>query len=270
MKELSLEEIKGMELDILTNFHDFCMKHELKYSLGAGTMIGAVRHKGFIPWDDDIDIFMERKYYDRFIELVKGGKKMRNEDLRVMYPEMENYLNPFIKIVNVSTRAYEHNRKEKYLTGIWIDIFPIDFCGDTQEEAMKMVEHMRKNVIRLTRMNMHYTEKNLKNFFKNAYLFVFRHLGKDYLTYKNNLLKYELPETGKFAGPIIWAYPKGKGMCDIYPMECFDGYINVKFEGKEFMMFSHYDEMLTMRYGDYMTLPKEKDRPTHCMKVVSL
>lgn len=53
-------------------------------------------------------------------------------------------------------------------------------------------------------------------------------------------------------------------------MECFDGYINVKFEGKEFMMFSHYDEMLTMRYGDYMTLPKEKDRPTHCMKVVSL
>ena len=122
----NLDEIKKIELGILISFDKFCRNNDIKYSLGAGTMIGAVRHGGFIPWDDDIDIFMLRKEYDTFLKLVAQNNFTLDETFyTVLNPENKENIHPFIKIVDTRTIAYEQNRMKKYMKGIWMDILSL-------------------------------------------------------------------------------------------------------------------------------------------------
>lgn len=265
MKQMNLEEIKRVELKMLIAFDKFCYDHQIKYSLGAGTLIGAIRHQGYIPWDDDIDIFMMRNEYDQFIKLIKQGEKIGN--YKVHLPDDSESIYPFIKITDTSTIVFAQNRKKKYSIGVWLDIFPVDCCGNSEEEVLKNVKFFQVNMIKLERSTMHYTEKSFVNQIKNVYLFFVQNiLGYRYWKFKNRILQYTLPEHGKYYGTIRWPYYKGNGMCDVYPKEFFDGYTSATFEGYDFMIFQHYDEILTHRYGDYMKLPDEKDRVCHGME----
>jgi len=80
-------------------------------------------------------------------------------------------------------------------------------------------------------------------------------------------LQYKFPESGKYMGPIVWTFLKGQDLCDVYPTEYFASYTMAEFENREFMMFAHFDEILRYRYGDYMALPKQKDRISHGLSV---
>lgn len=261
----NLDEIKKIELGILISFDKFCRNNDIKYSLGAGTMIGAVRHGGFIPWDDDIDIFMLRKEYDTFLKLVAQNNFTLDETFyTVLNPENKENIHPFIKIVDTRTIAYEQNRMKKYMKGIWMDIFPVDCVGDDEKEIIKIQNYMRKNGRRLMQSIMRYEEKGIINFLKNIYLLLVQTVGGyTYSRYKSKILNYKLPKEGKFCGPIIWTAVKGKNLQDVYPKECFESYSEADFENRKFMIFSKYDEILKHRYGDYMKLPSEKYRYCH-------
>ena len=265
MKEIeSLDEVKQIGLNGLVAFDNFCREYKLKYSIAAGTMIGAVRHKGFIPWDDDVDLYMDRNEYDKLILLVKEGKQLPDESFDIYLPELKNYIYPFIKIVNNKTLVFEKNVNKKFAIGVWLDIFPLDNCGDSMAEAQKIMHEMTCYSKKLMRTVTLYDGKNLEAYFKNIYVWVYKYiLRRNYHIYKHKKICFKFPEGGRYKGNLIWPWLEKGGLCDIYPAEYFDGYTEIEFEGRKFMIFSHYDEILQKRYGDYMTLPKEKDRVGH-------
>ena len=117
MKEMTHKEVKQLQLDILSSVHDFCDSNGLRYSLAGGTLLGAVRHKGFIPWDDDIDILMPRPDYELFIQ-----KYQKEHHVVQNYITDKGYFFLFTKIYDDRTTIIEDRTK----TGVCIDVFPVD------------------------------------------------------------------------------------------------------------------------------------------------
>lgn len=259
-----LDEIKEISLRGLILFDEFCKKHNLKYSLAAGTMIGAVRHKGFIPWDDDIDLFMDRCEYEKLIRLVKEKQVLSDENYEFYIPDREGYIYPFIKIINNKTIVYEKNIQRKYAIGVWIDIFPIDNCGRTLEEARTTMKCMCELSTKLRHSVSIYKIHSGIDILKNIYVFFLRIvLGGDYKKYKALKLSYIFPEDAIYKGQLMWPYVQPNKLYDIYPAEFFSDYTEIEFENHLFMIFSRYEELLEARYGDYMQLPSEENRVAH-------
>ena len=120
---MTLDEQKRVMLNILVEFAKFCDEHDLMYYLDAGTLIGAVRHKGFIPWDDDIDVNMPQKDYDKFIELTRNSKGYLSEHIQVEYPE--NTIYSFLKISDDRTILVEFPAQNPMEVGVYIDVFQL-------------------------------------------------------------------------------------------------------------------------------------------------
>jgi len=259
MKKLELQDLQKIELEILIKFDLFCKENSLKYSLAAGTMIGAVRHHGFIPWDDDIDIFMMRDEYDKFYDLINQGKQIDSK-ISIINPCSEKNFYPFLKIVRTDTILYEKLRKKKDAIGVWIDIFPIDSCGNTYEQAYNNNLEMQKYARKLVMYHLIYPNNSFVHVIKNIYVKLINIFGRKQL---KNIIHYFQTYKGfegnSYMGTLIWA------CCDrdFYPRNFFDEYATIPFENKEFMIFKKYDEILTRRYGNYMELPAEEDRVSH-------
>ena len=251
-----LRALQLCELEILDEFVRICEKYALRYYLVGGTLLGAVRHKGFIPWDDDIDLFMLREDYDRFIEkTIENGGKISDRYI-VKYPFLKDYVYPFLKVIDDKTIAYESDAIGLGL-GLYVDVFPIDYYDG---DPAKIVNHYWMAKSRLLRFIL--IDQNLgKRFLKKCYRFVSKYIWKKYVYYwKNKLLeKYEFQKK-QYGGPVIWV---SAGERDLYPIDFFEGYTTVTFEGEQFQCFKRYDDMLKHRYGDYMKLPPVEERESH-------
>ena len=134
MEYLNLQEVQKIELKLLCAFRQICEQEGLRYSLGGGTLLGAVRHKGFIPWDDDIDVSMPRKDYDRFLSYCMSHETPF--DL-YSYLNVPDYFNPFSTIADRDTVIEDENILGGRQMGISIDVFPVDGLGNSEEEANK-------------------------------------------------------------------------------------------------------------------------------------
>ena len=124
MREIALEEMKQLELEIMVDIDAFCRKHGLRYYLAVGTLLGAVWHKGFIPWDDDIDIVIPRADYEQFYDLFK--EEHRDSFLQVVSYRDKSSIYPFFKVVDTRTVVFEEYVDSRYSSGVWVDIFPLD------------------------------------------------------------------------------------------------------------------------------------------------
>ncbi len=257
MKPIDIAEQKQIELDILKNFADFCDEHNLRYFLAYGTLIGAVRHKGFIPWDDDIDVWMPREDYNKLINIYNQGN---NAPYKLIAPYTRNSYHSFVKIVNEKTVKLEAgvNYKNGFI-GIDIDVFPLDGQPENEDEYVKWYNKIQKYYRAYPYLNLP-NDGKLKRIIG---LPIIRLLsgGKKHLLDKAKRLHDKYPyDECEFIGSIECCYD----YIEIrYKKEWFRDYVLADFEGVKFRIPVDYDKILTQTYGDYMTPPPETEQVTH-------
>ena len=250
---ISESEHKQLELKILLYVADFCERNHIRYSLSDGTLLGAVRHHGFIPWDDDIDICMPRPDLERFIEIFDGG-----DDYEVLGPEDPKARYFFAKVFNIHTVKIEQNR-ENYndLGGVDIDIFPVDGTSDSIEEYQNLYRSITRMYYRQTLVASG-LKGSWKHFLQTA---GFRLLyGNSQRIIQNAIKlckKYDFDNSNFVA--FYDQFSPGWRITDSLYKES----VMLDFEGHKFRAMKGYDKVLHMQYGDYMTPPPENERVTH-------
>ena len=254
--QLSFDEIKGIELAILKDVHEFCVSHEITYILIGGTLLGAIRHKGFIPWDDDVDIAMPRPDYERFISTYK-----RERYIAKSIETCDDYVFTFCKVIDTYTKLIENKTNQSNI-GINIDIFPLDGLPSKIEEAEKHANKslFYKKLITLKQMRFR-KERSIK---KNCILalskvallpFSYTYLTK--LAIKHSK-KYTYDESDITAN-LSWGF----GVDEIMHRAGIADRFLMPFENTDFYVPRNYEEFLKNRYGDYMQLPPVEQRTTH-------
>ena len=257
MKEINETELIKIQLDIMQAVHDFCIKNNINYTLTGGSLIGAIRHHGYIPWDDDIDIAMSRENYNKFIDTfhhdIYKVSSLRND-------ENCNYV--FAKIFDSRTYFDENNTFSSNI-GVNIDLFPFDNMPDDEQEAMRYYRKI-KFLINMKELKRISLSKN-RAFFKNLIL-VISHILLMFVPYKYLLKKiikvgqeYNNQITRHHGCCVMLTY----GMGERVSKEGFDKYFLTDFEDRKFYIIEAYDKYLRGLYGDYMQLPPKEKQVTH-------
>lgn len=259
------QEQKDVMLNILIRFSKYCDSHGLEYFLDAGTLLGAVRHKGYIPWDDDIDVNMPRKDYDRFCELTRKNHGKLSEHLYVEYSE--DTIFPFLKIADDRTVLVEYPDKNPMEVGVYIDVFPKDGIKDSSWKSKIVCDVSYKlNLIRWFNVFSIYAWKNDSSYLKR----IVARVGRSLIKFPNLPLKLQQAWIKSYGrrNPVgkcryVTTLVNGE-FHKIAPIECFRSSVLLEFEGNRFKAPVGYDQYLRCLYpGDYMTLPPEEKRIHH-------
>lgn len=263
MKELSFEEIKTVELWLLKEFVKICEKERLNYSLAGGTLLGAVRHGGFIPWDDDIDVLMPREDYERFVYFCKSNDT--NFQL-FSCKNNESYGKTFAIISDTRTVVLDpFGYRGCYNKGIVIDIFPCDGGGNTIAEVKKRYSLTRFKRELLNAANWKYYSRSRTRsiLFEPIRLFFFiisRKINQNKLAREmDDIYKARSLKDCKYATCFSGTYRER----EIFRKEVYVEYCRLKFEDEEYCCLANYDEYLKTLYGDYMVLPDVEKRVSH-------
>lgn len=270
MEELNLRQIQEAMVGNLKFIHEFCEKHGLTYYITYGTLLGAIRHKGFIPWDDDNDIWMPRKDFDKFVELCNNGALEGTPFVLCTREKTKNYPYGIPRLSNMNYAYIVTNSWEpQFDIGIFTDIYPLDnYCTD-EEKALELFNATNK-------INKEYGRWLFwkgKNFFITIprtmlYFYLRIKLGSDYSLKVNkrlyNKVKEYTTDDDKFVGTPTW----NGARLHRYPKNAFKDKVLVDFEGEKFYAPVGWDTILKIPYGNYMELPPVEQRtPYHGYKI---
>lgn len=256
-KIIPIEEIKKIELNILEHVKNFCEKHQLTYFLGYGTLLGAIRHKGFIPWDDDIDICMPREDYEKFLTLMKREEE---REYKLLIPNIAGYYYEFAKVVDNRTCVEEKGIIYGVDMGIWIDIFPLDGiprCYGMNRWVMNFLVYCR--VASVYTVMPPVACKVLYPF-----VFLFWKFARvcGYRVFLNLIHHKAVKHKYKDAYNVTCLIDPDSNRY-YFPKEMFRHLVHVEFEGKYYLAPVEYDKYLIGLYGNYMQLPPEGKRIAH-------
>ena len=263
--KVDADELKMIQLEILDKVAVFCEKNSIKYWIDCGTMLGAIRHKGYIPWDDDIDVGMLREDYDKFSKLFNNT----NSKYRFSSVEVDpTFPFPFGKVIDSTTILYEPDRRCGAKYSINIDIFPYDKAP--QNKFLLKLMYFKRDVYKSLRLaQMRILKPNGSILKKFAIILT---IGFSSLFPENYFCKKVISNSKKYSDSksnYIGDFTStGRFCCD---KSIFDSFIDVRFEGNNYKIPSRYDEWLKAFYGDYMKLPPEKERVSrHIFEAYSL
>ena len=262
-----LRQLQLVELDITAHFVEICKKHHLRYYMIGGTMLGAIRHKGFIPWDDDMDMAMPRPDYEKFLQIAPTELPEGYDFLN--YKQREDYNRYFSRLVDTRVSVYNASNSQTLVEHAWLDIFPMD--GMPGCTLLRKMHFWRVTAWRfLYRASCFEELANLNRPGRPKYLQLIinflaaTHFGAKLNTHKmmrimeKRMMKYDYDKS-PFFGNLVSAYMQREtfdkkllGTLPEYPFE------TLMLPGAE-----HYDAFLTHCYGDYMTPPKDADKDKH-------
>ena len=258
MQELSLRQIQLIGLDILKDIHRFCIDNNLSYSLAYGTLIGAIRHKGFIPWDDDIDIVMPRPDFDLFC------RNFKSDSFRlVYYGNDKSAIATYARVCDFKQSLFSTECPWTVQdSGVWIVVFPLDGVMNMNEYTRRysVLSSMSYLLFKFRRQNHHITDRD--TFMSKLKTIIARIVGLNGLIprflqkmivrimtrYDYNQCLYVGQMSCLDDGPVI------------LKKKLFEEIVPIQFEGCSFLAVKDFHALLSPFYGDYMQLPPEKDR----------
>ncbi len=259
-KPLSLEELKKYQIGILDAVASFCDRNGINYFLSGGTLLGAVRHKGYIPWDDDIDICMMREDFERFIRVFNAS------DERYQVYSIENnpqFLREYGKVLDTHTLLYEPDENGQKLC-VNIDLFIMDSAPSDDRIVKQMYDRRdalrRKKILREQSKYQRVTGLHSLWYYIRG-IFLRMVPERYYVTQLVKNAKHFSDSTSEYVGDFCGIYhglPRTKVKRSIFSEATL-----LEFEGKQYQAPVGYDTWLTALYGDYMTLPPEKKRVSH-------
>lgn len=260
MDNITLRKVQLVQLDIAKEIDRLCVQNGIKYFLIGGSLLGAVRHSGFIPWDDDLDIGMLRDDYDKFLILAQSNL---NVNYKVVdWKSDKAYPHPMAKITKKGTIYKERKRNDSGDQGIWVDIFPYDNIKDINElKKLTIKLKILRSLVRAK--NKYHTWVMQDSFLLNKYIknLPFRFLSL-FMARSKLITKYELLSKKYENDNVDFVFENGT---EDYQKWCFskkyfERLISVKFEDTYFWIPENYHDYLSIAYGDYMTLPPENER----------
>lgn len=266
MREITHEELKQIQLGILDKVHDFCEKNGITYFLSSGTLIGAVRHKGYIPWDDDLDLYMPRADYDKFIKLFSANSP---ENTKLLSLETDKkYQYPFAKVIDDRTEMVEALFGESFRIGVYIDIFPLENVPNGtigfatwffRAKILTFLFSCSRNIFSKKKRWISKEPFGFKKLVKIFLYPVFVATG-----YRVFLERYDSWIKSTPAGKYVYNMSCGIGVHGCFRRSAIAEAVDIDFEGKRYKTMKGFKEYLYVTYGDYMQLPPpEKRVPGH-------
>ena len=256
------KKIWAYQLDMLKKFHDVCVENNLKYFLCGGSLIGAIRHNGYIPWDDDIDVGMLRDDYEKFLKLF--DKYFDKNTYFLSSAKTERlYANGHSQIRNIHTTQFTKydypSLKAGKCCGIFMDIFVFDYCDINDVEQFNEIRRLKSKTFKFLSWRFGKDNNPIKEIVKKVLANTIKNENKNQqrvYDLEKVSSKYNNDETKLYLGSIGFSIDNKK--C-IYKKELFNEFELHKFEEYEFYIPVHYDEILKNQYGDYMKFPDNKN-----------
>ena len=246
-----INELQKIQLSMLKDFDAVCQRHRISYQLFSGTALGAVRHKGFIPWDDDIDVVMLREDYERFFD--SASKELDSNKYYVQREFSEHWPMFFSKLRLNGTTYIEkyHSHDARIHQGIYIDIFPCDNLSDSR--LMQKLQYFASKIVIAKSLYARGYETN--STVKKCFMQFCRILPTE--PFKRLCIRRNDSSSLK----VHTFFGGGKKFeRSIFLREWFEQSVKMRFEDSEFPVSAHYDEMLRVMYGDYMIMPTLEQR----------
>lgn len=261
---LELKEIQKAALDVLVELDSICRELHLNYSLTYGTLIGAIRHKGFIPWDDDIDIIMPRNDYNKLREWFKTGKKSHLKWCD--RTTVKNYPYCISRVSNMDYKYTTTNANQKrFDIGVFVDVYVLDNYCSNSKDALRL----GKKIWLINRefdlyLNPDKTSGTLKRIVRNVLSSILHVLhGNDWCKHVDIEIEDYIVRHTSSSDELVGVISQYEWK-EIMKKEWFTSYIDVPFEDNLFKVCSGWDKLLNSIYGDYMLLPPVENRvPTH-------